>query len=91
VTPEVRVDCPDERKFDVVRRLTDQFRATYDVIDVDGARVLFPDGWGLIRASNTQPALVLRAEGKTDEALARIKRTLEAALSTFPEVGPVDW
>jgi phosphomannomutase/phosphoglucomutase len=45
----------------------------------------------LIRASNTQPALVLRAEGKTDEALARIKRTLEAALSTFPEVGPVDW
>jgi len=91
VTPEVRVDCPDERKFDVVRRLTDQFRATYDVIDVDGARVLFPDGWGLIRASNTQPALVLRAEGKTYEALARIKRTLEAALSTFPEVGPVDW
>ncbi|HET6781697.1 MAG TPA: phosphomannomutase/phosphoglucomutase [bacterium] len=91
VTPEVRVDCPDEGKFEVVRRLTDEFRATYEVIDIDGARVLFPDGWGLIRASNTQPALVLRAEGKTPEALAEIKRTLEAALSKFPDVGPIDW
>lgn len=91
VTPEVRVDCPDERKFDVVRMLTEQFRKRYEVIDIDGARVLFADGWGLVRASNTQPALVVRAEGKTPDALARIKRTLEEALSKFPEAGPVNW
>lgn len=91
VTPEVRVDCPDERKFDVVRALTEQFRKRYEVIDIDGARVLFADGWGLVRASNTQPALVVRAEGKTPDALARIKRTLEEALSKFPEAGPVNW
>lgn len=91
VTPEVRVDCSDERKFEVVRALTEQFRARYQVIDVDGARVLFADGWGLIRASNTQPALVVRAEGKTPEALANIKRTLQEALSKFSEVGPVNW
>ncbi len=91
VTPEVRVDCSDERKFEVVRALTKQFRARYQVIDVDGARVLFTDGWGLIRASNTQPALVLRAEGKTEAALSQIKRTLEEALCRFPEVGSVNW
>lgn len=91
VTPEVRVDCPDERKFDVVRMLTEQFRKRYEVIDIDGARVLFADGWGLVRASNTQPALVVRAEGKTPDVLARIKRTLEEALSKFPEAGPVNW
>lgn len=91
VTPEVRVDCPDERKFEVVRNLTEQFRKQYQVIDVDGARVVLLDGWGLVRASNTQPVLVLRAEGKTPDALARIKRLLEGALTRFPEVGPVKW
>lgn len=91
VTPEVRVDCPDERKFDVVRNLTEQFRRIYQVIDVDGARIVLPDGWGLVRASNTQPVLVLRAEGKTPDALARIKRLLEDALAQFPEVGPIKW
>jgi phosphomannomutase / phosphoglucomutase len=53
--------------------------------------VLFGDGWGLIRASNTQPVLVLRAEAKTPEALARIKQSLEEALKQFPPVGPVRW
>lgn len=91
VTPEVRVDCPDERKFEVVRRITGQFRRHYEVIDVDGARIVLPDGWGLVRASNTQPALVLRAEGKTPDALARITRLLEEALSEFPDVGPIKW
>src|SRR6185312_3453995 len=61
-TPEIRVDCPDEIKFDVVRRVAAQFRATHKVIDVDGVRVLFPRGWGLVRASNTQPVLVMRFE-----------------------------
>jgi len=64
-TPEIRVDCPDDRKFAVVADAARHFRTTHDVIDVDGARVLFGDGWGLIRASNTQPILVLRFEART--------------------------
>jgi phosphomannomutase/phosphoglucomutase len=90
-TPEVRVPCPDDRKFAVVDQLVRQFKQRYEVVDVDGARVLFPDGWGLVRASNTQPVLVVRAEGTTPEALKRIQRTLEEALKQFPEVGRVDW
>jgi phosphomannomutase/phosphoglucomutase len=90
-TPEIRVNCPDEVKFEIVQKVTKEFKHRYDVVDVDGARVLFGDGWGLIRASNTQPALVLRAEGKTPEGLARIKQGLEDALKQFPPVGPVRW
>lgn len=89
-TPEIRVDCSDETKFDVVRQLAREFER-YDVIDVDGARVLFEDGWGLVRASNTQPALVLRAEAKTPQGLSRIKRLLAEALRKFPGVSPVRW
>jgi phosphomannomutase/phosphoglucomutase len=91
VTPEVRVDVPDAVKFDVVRRVTEAFKRRFEVIDVDGARVLFPEGWGLIRASNTQPALVLRAEAKDEAALARIKETIEEALSGFPQVERPRW
>ncbi len=90
-TPEIRVACPDERKFEVVAELVHRFKAQYPVIDVDGARVIFPDGWGLVRASNTQPVLVVRAEGKTPEALQRVKGILEEALRAFPECGPIDW
>ncbi len=90
-TPEIRVDCPDELKFEIVRKVTVEFKHRYEVIDVDGARVLFGDGWGLIRASNTQPVLVLRAEAKTPEALARIQQSLEKALKQFPPVGSVRW
>jgi phosphomannomutase len=90
-TPEVRVDCPDRVKFDVVAQITEHFRRDYEVIDIDGARVLFPDGWGLIRASNTQPALVLRAEATSAPALEQIKQELEAALRRFPELGLVQW
>ena len=91
ITPEVRVSCPDDRKFEVVSALVDGFKRDHDVIDVDGARVLFDDGWGLVRASNTQPVLVLRAEAKTPGGLERIKTTLEQALAGRPEVGIVRW
>ena len=91
VTPEVYVHAPDEVKFEVVRQVAEDFRQRYQVIDVDGVRVLFPEGWGLIRASNTQPALVLRAEAKTEERLEGIKGALEEALRRFPQVGPVAW
>ncbi|HEV8353223.1 MAG TPA: phosphomannomutase/phosphoglucomutase [bacterium] len=90
-TPETRVECPDDVKFTVVAQITEAFRRTHDVIDVDGVRVLFSDGWGLVRASNTQPALVVRAEATTTDGLARIKGELTAALGRFPTVGSVPW
>jgi phosphomannomutase/phosphoglucomutase len=79
-TPEIRVEVPEEVKFEVVRRATEYFRAHHPIVDVDGVRVLFPDGWGLIRASNTQPCLVLRFEAETQERLAEIRREIEAHL-----------
>src|SRR5512143_1291947 len=80
-TPEIRVDCPDETKFAVVARVAEQFRATHNVIDVDGVRVLFGEGWGLLRASNTQPVLVMRFEAASEALLARYRAEVEAALA----------
>jgi len=80
-TPELRVVCADELKFGIVENALKHFSATHEVIDVDGARVLFGDGWGLIRASNTQPVLVLRFEARTDEGLALIRGEMESWLS----------
>jgi len=80
-TPEIRVDCPDNLKFDVVRQVADVFRKGYRIIDIDGVRVLFDDGWGLVRASNTQPALVLRFEAATPERLEEIRQLVEGALA----------
>ena len=79
-TPEIRVDCPDERKFDVVNAAIAHFKRSREVIDVDGARVLFGDGWGLVRASNTQPILVVRYEARTPERLDAIRSEMEAWL-----------
>jgi phosphomannomutase/phosphoglucomutase len=76
-TPELRVDCPDDRKFAVVDEAVRHFRARYEVIDVDGVRVLYGDGWGLLRASNTQPVLVMRFEARTPERLAQIRDEFE--------------
>lgn len=90
-TPEVRVDCPDECKFEVVEGLKEEFSKHYETITVDGVRVVFPGGWGLVRASNTQPALVLRAEGRTQSDLEHIKRIIEEKLSGYPQVGPITW
>ena len=73
-TPEIRMDCPDEKKFEVVSRLVAEFKREYEVIDVDGARVLFDGGWGLIRSSNTQPVLVLRFEATEHQKLEEIRR-----------------
>ncbi len=73
-TPEIRMDCPDEKKFAIVADLVEEFKRDYDVIDVDGARVLFDGGWGLIRPSNTQPALVLRFEASDEKRLEKIRK-----------------
>lgn len=72
-TPEIRIDCPDEKKFDVVKKLTAEFKKTHEVIDIDGARILFEHGWGLARASNTQPVIVMRFEADSDEHLNEIQ------------------
>ena len=79
-TPEIRVDCPDEIKFQVVERVAERLRKTRKTIDVDGVRVVFPDGWGLVRASNTQPVLVMRFEASSQEALDRYRSEMEAVL-----------
>jgi len=73
-TPETRLACPDERKFEIVEEVKREFAGRYRVIDIDGARVEFGDGWGLVRASNTQPALVVRFEARTPERLEAIRQ-----------------
>ncbi|MCX5753867.1 MAG: phosphomannomutase/phosphoglucomutase, partial [Candidatus Krumholzibacteria bacterium] len=85
-TPEIRLACEDERKFDVVRGVRDHFRKTREVIDVDGARVKFDGGWGLVRASNTQPVLVLRFEASTKELLEAIKKEVALVLGRYIDV-----
>ncbi|MFO8163460.1 MAG: phosphomannomutase/phosphoglucomutase [Thermodesulfobacteriota bacterium] len=82
-TPEIRVDCPDSKKFELVERLKDEFRKHYKIIDVDGVRIVFDDGWGLVRASNTQPALVLRFEAQSKERLEEIRTMVESAIDRF--------
>jgi len=72
-TPETRLACPEERKFAVVEELKSTFGSRYKMIDIDGLRVEFGDGWGLVRASNTQPALVVRFEARTPERLNEIR------------------
>ena len=82
-TPEIRVDCPDDKKFIIAAKATEYFRQRYDVVDVDGVRVKFPGGWGLIRASNTQPALVLRFEAQSASQLAEYRSLIETKLAEF--------
>lgn len=84
-TPEIRVDCPDDVKFSVVRKVTNHFRQHRKVIDIDGARVLFDDGWGLVRASNTQPALVLRFEAMSGKRLEEIRNEVEGVLDEIKQ------
>ncbi len=87
-TPELRVDCPEEKKFEVVRRAQEFFKARYETVTVDGVRVVFPDGWGLVRASNTQPLLVLRFEATTKARLDEIARLIRGKVDEIlREVG----
>lgn len=81
-TPELRVDCSDEKKFQVVSRVLSHFRASHDVLDIDGARITFANGWGLVRASNTQPSLVMRFEATDESSLAGIRQTVESVVTS---------
>jgi phosphomannomutase / phosphoglucomutase len=80
-TPELRVECPDANKFAIVGAVREQFQRDYDVIAIDGARVNFGKGWGLVRASNTQPVLVLRFEAQSPELLAEYRNQVEDAVA----------
>jgi phosphomannomutase/phosphoglucomutase len=83
-TPELRIDCSDDHKFALVAAVTQRLRAdpaVTDVVDIDGVRARFAGGWGLVRASNTQPALVMRCEANTADRLAEIKAAIEAHLA----------
>lgn len=79
-TPEIRIEVPEELKFGIVEKAVAHFRSKHDVIDVDGVRVLFGDGWGLIRASNTQPVIVARYEASSASRLTQIRNELEGWL-----------
>ena len=82
-TPELRVNCSDETKFDVVGRVTEHFAKSHKVITIDGARIIFDHGWGLVRASNTQAILVLRFEADSQEHLDAIRNDVEEFLATL--------
>src|SRR5439155_267329 len=86
-TPELKAPCPDGEKFRVIEELTRELKARYETIDTDGARVLFPGGgWGLVRASNTNPYLTLRFEARTDGEIEAMKRVIYDALRKYPFV-----
>ncbi len=92
-TPEVRVDCDEERKFGIVERIVQKYKQTHEVIDIDGGRILFPDGWALVRASNTQPVIVVRFEAREQAGLVRIRDEIAAVMAdegvSVPELGQI--
>lgn len=79
-TPEIRVDCPDEKKFDIVEEVKKRLAKDYEIIDIDGVRVRFKEGWGLIRASNTGPILVTRFEASSEKQLLEYRHIIEGLL-----------
>jgi phosphomannomutase/phosphoglucomutase len=86
-TPELKAPCPDAEKFRVIDDLVHDLKQRFETVDIDGARVLFPDGgWGLVRASNTNPYLTLRFEAPTTRQIDEMKRVIYGALSRYPSV-----
>jgi phosphomannomutase/phosphoglucomutase len=81
-TPEIRLDCDDSRKFKVVEKLQQAF-SDYDVNTIDGARITFDNGWALVRASNTEPSLVMRFEAKNEDSLNKIQKLVEGKLNSI--------
>ena len=90
-TPEYRIDCPEDKKFKLVKELVEYFRPKCEkVVDVDGIRGYIEDGWFLIRASNTQPLIALRCEAETKEGLEKIKKLIKDKLNEYPFIH-LDW
>lgn len=83
-TPELHIPCADDRKFDVVAKVCKEFQSEgYDVNDIDGARITFSDGWGLVRASNTTPVLVTRYEAESEARMNEIKALVEGKINKY--------
>lgn len=82
-TPEIRIDCPDQEKFKIVKELKKYFTSRFDVVDIDGIRINFPDGWALVRASNTQPVMVLRFEAQSKDRLKEIQELVSDKLAKY--------
>ncbi|TSC55549.1 MAG: Phosphomannomutase [Parcubacteria group bacterium Gr01-1014_18] len=92
-TPTLQAPCADEIKYKIVEKLVAEFKAEYGsekVIDINGARVLFPEGWGLVRASSNLPVIVMVFEGKTEEDVEKIKEIFKAKFAKYPEIG-MEW
>ena len=87
----IQLHCPDDRKFQVVATLKEQLAAKYPVIDIDGARADFGDGWALVRNSNTSPALTVRCESTSPEGLAQISQEMYDLLAAQPSVDMSTW
>jgi len=85
-TPEIIMSAPDDLKFEIVNTFKQKLSAKYPVNDIDGARVAFPNGWGLVRASNTQPALTMRFEADTRERVVTYMQEFGDLLSAYPQV-----
>jgi phosphomannomutase/phosphoglucomutase len=83
-TPEIRVDCPDDKKASVVERIKQHYQNNPGLIDIDGVRIPFEDGWALVRSSNTQPIIVLRFEANSEKSLSKIRKEVESLLA-IPE------
>lgn len=85
-TPEIILSAPDNVKFSIIDEITATLQKDYEVVTVDGARAIFPNGWGLVRASNTQPAITLRFEAYTREQIVDYMRLFKAELDKHPEI-----
>ncbi|MEK0338252.1 MAG: hypothetical protein QQN41_12545, partial [Nitrosopumilus sp.] len=86
-TPELRMECVnDEEKFKIAKSAADYFKKNYDCLDIDGVRIKFNDGWGLVRASNTQPVIVCRFEAENPESLEEIKSLVLNKLKEYGDV-----
>ncbi|MCX5850339.1 MAG: phosphomannomutase/phosphoglucomutase [Deltaproteobacteria bacterium] len=81
-TPEIRIDCADDKKAEIVKRIKKYFRNTPGIVEIDGIRIPFADGWALVRSSNTQPVIVLRFEASSKESLQKIRDEVEPLLTT---------
>jgi phosphomannomutase / phosphoglucomutase len=85
-TPEIILSAPDSIKFAIIDELKDELSKKYEVVDIDGVRAIFDQGWGLIRASNTQPAVTLRFEAYTNEAISQYMKEFKALMDKHPEI-----
>jgi phosphomannomutase/phosphoglucomutase len=85
-TPEIIMSAPDDIKFKIIDVVRDQLQDKYEVVTVDGARAIFEDGWGLVRASNTQPAITMRFEAHTKTQLVEYMQRFDRLLDDYPQV-----